>query len=113
MRIVIIDAVTGDSLGYGVPPPYESFSLTGPWYENPCDGAWHGWYESAEYWFNLMGYSCEGIVWPEKWNIQSHVQGTSTGMFYELAHGGSSYFAAGCIGESYFEYTNASDIGSL
>lgn len=112
MRIVVIDAVTGDSLGYGVPPPYGSFSLTGPWYENPCDGAWHGWYESAEYWFNLMGYSCEGIVWPTKGHIQSHIQNTSTGMFYELAHGGSSYFAGGCIGESNFEYTNASDIES-
>jgi len=112
MRIVIVDAVTGDSLGYGVPPPYSSFSLTGPWYDDPCEGAWISWYESAEYWFNMMGYSCEGIVWPAKGTIQGHVQSTSTGMFYELAHGGSSSFANGCIGGTYFEYTTAGDIES-
>jgi hypothetical protein len=112
MRIVIIDAVTGDSLGYGVPPPYSSFSLTGPWYDDPCSGSWDSWYESAEYWFNLMGYSCEAVVWPSSGIIQGHVQSTSTGMFYELAHGGSSSFANGCIGGTSFEFTTASDIES-
>ena len=112
IRIVIIDAVTGDSLGYGVPPPYASFSLTGPWYDDPCEGAWHSWYESAEYWFNMMGYSCEGIVWPAKGIIQGHVQSTSTGMFYELAHGGSSSFANGCAGGTYFVYSTSGNIES-
>ncbi|UCC81203.1 MAG: hypothetical protein JSW64_07565, partial [Candidatus Zixiibacteriota bacterium] len=77
MRIVIIDAATGDSLGYGVPPPYSSFSLTGPWYDDPCEGAWTGWYQSAEYWFNLMGYNCEAVAWPAKGVIQGHVQSMS------------------------------------
>ena len=31
-------------------------------------------------------------------------------MFYELAHGGSSYFANGCTGGTNFEYTTAGDI---
>ncbi|UCE67238.1 MAG: hypothetical protein JSU85_04280 [Candidatus Zixiibacteriota bacterium] len=112
MRIVIVDAVTGDSLGYGVPPPYESFSLTGPWYPDPCSGGWLDWYESAEYWFNLMGYSCEAILRPEKGIIQGHVQSTSTGMFYELAHGGSNVFVSGCIDGTNYELTRASDIES-
>jgi hypothetical protein len=110
MQIVVIDAVTGDSLGYGIPPPYTSFSFSGPQYESPCDGVWQGWYQSAEYWFNMLGYDCNGTVWPAKTTIQNHVQSMTTGMFYELAHGGSSYFANGCIGESYYEFTNASDI---
>jgi hypothetical protein len=110
MRIVVIDAATGDSLGYGVPPPYASFSMTGPCYDDPCEGAWISWYESAEYWFNMMGYSCEGIIWPERGDIQGHVQSTTTGMFYELAHGGSSSFANGCIGGTSYEFTTAGDI---
>ncbi|UCC79628.1 MAG: hypothetical protein JSW64_15410, partial [Candidatus Zixiibacteriota bacterium] len=77
MRIVIIDAASGDSLGYGVPPPYSSFSLTGPWYDDPCEGAWTAWYQSAEYWFNLMGYNCEAVAWPAKGVIQGHVQSMS------------------------------------
>ncbi len=111
-KIVIVDAVTGDLLGYGVPPPYSSFSFSGPWYEYPCEGTWQSWYESAEYWFNAMGYSCEAVEWPTGGEIQSHIQNTSTGMFYELAHGGSDYFANGCTGRDYFEYTTASDIES-
>ena len=112
MRIAIIDAVTGDFLGYGVPPPYTSFSLSGPWYEYPCQGAWDSWYESAEYWFNAMGYACDAEEWPTRGIIQNSIQNTSVGMFYEIAHGGSYYFANGCAGGNYFEFTDAGDIES-
>ena len=112
MRIAIIDAVMGDFLGYGIPPPYSSFSLSGPWYEYPCEGTWVSWYQNAEYWFNAMGYPCEAEEWPTRGMIQNSIQNTTVGMFYELAHGGSYYFANGCIGGSYFEYTEASDIES-
>jgi hypothetical protein len=112
MRIAIIDAVTGGFLGYGVPPPYESFSLSGPWYEHPCEGTWEDHYRNAEYWFNAMGYPCDAKEWPTRESIQRHVQSTTSGMFYELAHGGSYYFANGCIDGSYFDFTESSDIES-
>ncbi|UCC79630.1 MAG: IPTL-CTERM sorting domain-containing protein, partial [Candidatus Zixiibacteriota bacterium] len=44
--------------------------------------------------------------------IQGHVQSMSTGMFYELAHGGSGSFANGCIGGTSYEFTTASNIES-
>lgn len=112
IRIAIVDAVTGDFLGYGIPPPYSSFSFSGPWYEYPCEGTWVSWYQNAAYWFNAMGYSCDAEEWPTRGTIQNSIQNTSVGMFYELAHGGSYYFASGCVDGSYFEYTESSDIES-
>lgn len=112
MRIAIIDAVTGDFLGFGAPPPYSSFSLSGPWYEYPCEGTWDSWYQNAEFWFNAMGYICDAEEWPTRGMIQNHIQNTSTGMFYELAHGASDYFANGCTDGTYFESTFAGDIES-
>jgi len=110
--VVIIDAVTGHFLGYGIPPPYESFSFSGPQYDYPCAGVWDNWYENAESWFNTMGYSCDTEEWPVLAEVQSSIQNNSTGMFYELAHGGSDYFASGCSGGSVYEYTHASYIES-
>jgi hypothetical protein len=95
--VTIIDATDGKILGYGVPPPYTGFSLSGPWYFNPCDGSWNSHYQNAEYWFNTMGYYTEGVIWPTEEKVRSHVQSCSTAMFYEMAHGGSYTFASGCL----------------
>jgi hypothetical protein len=59
-----------------------------------------------------MGYSTEEVEWPTESKVQSHVQSHETAMFYELAHGGSNYFASGCTGGYYAEYTSASEIES-
>ena len=59
-----------------------------------------------------MGYSTEEIIWPEQWEVQDRVQSTTVAMFYELAHGGSSSFASGCIGGEAYETTFASEIES-
>ncbi|MFH1038676.1 MAG: hypothetical protein V1789_08440, partial [PVC group bacterium] len=108
--VVIIDAVTGDFLGYGVPPPYDAFSLTGPQNSGPCSGSWTLWYKNAETWFNTMGYPCEAIEWPAEAEVQGHIGSYTTGMFYELAHGGSTYFKSGCTGGTTYEYTRASEV---
>ncbi|MBN2561412.1 MAG: hypothetical protein JXQ75_10830 [Phycisphaerae bacterium] len=108
--VTVIDAVAGVILGNGVPPPYTAFSLTGPWYFSPCSGGWTDWSENAESWFNTMGYSTEEVLWPTQAKIQSHIQSNETAMFYELAHGGSDYFASGCVGGNDPEYTTASEI---
>lgn len=108
--ITIIDAVTGEVLGYGVPPPYKGFSLSGPQYSNPCSGVWTAWYQNAEYWFNTMGYPTEAVEYPDESKVRSHIQSTKTAMFYELAHGGSTSFASGCIDGTYYELTLPDEI---
>ena len=108
--VTIIDAITGEKLGYGIPPSYTAFSLTGPTDGYPCSGGWYGWAQNAEYWFNTMGYDTEYVVWPTEEKVKSHIQSNETAMFYELAHGGSTSFSNGCIGGQSYESTYASEI---
>jgi hypothetical protein len=72
--ITIIDAVTGAVLGNGIPPPYEGFSLSGPWDFNPCSGTWTSWRQNAASWFATMGYSTESAAWPTESQVRGHVQ---------------------------------------
>jgi len=122
----IIDAVSGEFLGYAVPPPqYTGFSLTGPTCHagckdpktgkpicTACCGAWTSHYQNAASWFSKMGYTTESVTWPTESKVRSHVQSTLTAVLYELAHGGSSAFASGCSGGKYYEQTTASEVKS-
>ncbi|MFC2108711.1 CARDB domain-containing protein [Candidatus Bipolaricaulota bacterium] len=121
----IIDAVTGEFLGYAVPPPYTGFSLTGPHhpgnYHHPttgelvcanCCGSWDPWYQNAASWFTKMGYMTEVVKYPTEAKVQSHIQSLTTAVFYELAHGGSTGFASGCVGNTTYEHTSAAEIKS-
>ncbi|MHC4483011.1 MAG: hypothetical protein ACYSW4_05640, partial [Planctomycetota bacterium] len=98
ITVTVIDAVEGRISGYGVPPPYTAFSLTGPiyWEEEDCSDGWDDWYENARDWFNTMGYDTEAIRWPTEDKVKSHIQSDETVMFYELAHGGSDSFSNAC-----------------
>ena len=108
--VAIIDAMEEKILGYGISPPYTAFSLTGPWYCDPCWGAWTSWHKNAESWFNKMGYSTEAAEWPTEEKVKSHVQSVGTAMFYELAHGGDTGFVSGCPDGNNFEYTSTSEV---
>jgi len=110
MIVTIIDAITGEKLGYGIPPPYTAFSLSGPCYFYPCSGAWNDWYKNAETWFNTMGYSTESVEWPTETRVRNHIQSIETAMFYEIAHGDSTCFVSGCLDGSDYEFTYASEI---
>jgi hypothetical protein len=101
ITVTVIDAVEGRIAGYGVPPPYTAFSLTGPTdlYEE-CAGGWDEWYENARDWFNTMGYNTEAIRWPTESEVKSHIQSDTTVMFYELAHGWWESFANACWDET-------------
>ena len=112
--VSIIDAVTGQDLGRGIPPPYESFSLTGPTdLTGSCSGSWAAWASSAENWYNAMGYPCEKITWPTRATIQTHaIQNSYDVLFYELAHGGYWYFSNAC-GQSVVPADIKAWIGSL
>ncbi len=108
--VTVVDAVTGTIAGPGIPPPSAGFSLTGPWYEGPCSGSWSSWSGNAKTWFEIMGYPTGEIIWPTEAELSSHVQDSDVALFYELAHGGSSYFGSGCDGGTAIHYTTASNI---
>ncbi len=105
-EITAVDAVTGDVLGPGVPPPFTAYSLTGPIYFGPCASSWNPWSSNAMQWFNLMGYTTEHVVWPGEVEVQAAIQSSDVALFYELAHGGSNSFANGCSGGQYAVSTN-------
>lgn len=108
--ITVIDAITGEQLGYGTPPPqFTGFSFSGPQYSTPCSGTWKSWYLNASEWFETMGYPTEAVEYPAKEKVQSHIQNTKTAMFYEVAHGDSSGFSSDC---SPTGYITASEIRS-
>ncbi|MBD3368511.1 MAG: T9SS type A sorting domain-containing protein [Candidatus Eisenbacteria bacterium] len=109
-HVTIVDAVTGERLGPGVPPPAGGYSLTGPWYDNPCDGGWTAWSGNAHTWFETMGYPTDETLWPTQAEVQAYVQSETTAVFYELAHGGSFSFGSGCTGGTAYETTYASEI---
>ena len=95
----IVDAVSGEILGEGVPPPRAGFSLTGPQEFQPCMYSWWWWAENARYWFEAMGYPTEMIEWPTAAEVKGHIQSDLIALFYELAHGDSDVFQSGCSAE--------------
>jgi hypothetical protein len=97
VTLTVIDAVTGDRLGHGVPPPYNAYSLAGP---ASCDlgQIYTPWSENAASWFNTMGYDTDIDSLPTYEEIKAHVRSDSTALFYELAHGGWSGIQINCEG---------------
>ena len=76
-KVTVIDAVEGGILGYGVPPPFDAFSLTGPEKHTPCSEAWDAYYTDAADWFTLMGYFTEpwsGPMRPRYGAISSRIR---------------------------------------
>ena len=95
--VTIIDAVTGEKLGYGVPPPSDGLAIHGPdWGACPQDPIWYNHAENARSWFATMGYNATRIGNASDWDVQSRIQSDSLAMFYELDHGGSSGFHNQC-----------------
>jgi parallel beta-helix repeat protein len=113
LELIVFDAVTGRELGTGITPPYTAYSQTGPTDNNPCSGNWDEWANNARNWYNAMGYSTYRINWPSLATVQSVVQSSSISMFYELDHGGSTYYSTGCQGDgNNYQNLYATDIGT-
>ena len=93
--VTILDAVTGQDLGRGVPPPYEGYALAGPdW--GSCDPYYTPWAENAEDWFEDMGYNTQMQDTPDEAVVQARVGSDDIAVFYELAHGNSYSFHHNC-----------------
>jgi hypothetical protein len=113
--IGIVDAVTGDYLGEGVPPPYAGFSITGPIEFQPCQDGWYSWAGNARSWFDTMGYPTEYVVWPSNEEFRGHVQSTETAVIYEIAHSDDYVgyaFESGCVGGEHMEIVTAAAVRS-
>jgi hypothetical protein len=97
MILTIIDALTGEKLGHGIPPPYEGFTQYGPdWGDCPQPPIYYAYAENARIWFEDMGYSTESVGNASDAKVQSHIQTDQTAMFYELDHGGSTSYHNQC-----------------
>ena len=104
MIITIIDAVTGELLGDGVPPPApEGYSLSGPMVHDItlCVAPWNQHYKGAAEWFERMGYETVAQAFPNTPVIGNQLQTDGVAVFYELAHGGSWGFRNGCPAYTY------------
>jgi len=99
-KISVIDAVTGKYLGEGISPPsYTGFALQGPeeYMNGACElGEWNEWQDSAEDWFNTMGYNTRTAINPEKSEIMTHLQSFDTAVYYHIAHGKWDEFVSNC-----------------
>ena len=101
--LTVIDAMTGEKLGYGIPAPYEGLSIHGPDHDPPqgggCDNdnpLWYNHAKNAHDWFETMDYNTIQIGSATGAQVQSHIQSDTTVMFYELDHGGSTSFKNRC-----------------
>ncbi len=95
--ITVVDAVTGEVLGNGIPPPAEGLSIHGPdWGACPQSPIWYDWAKNARDWFETMGYDTDQIGNASEATIQGYVTSDNTVMFYELDHGGATSFHNRC-----------------
>lgn len=97
--VTIIDAMTGEKLGYGIPPPSEGMSIHGPDHPPNCDNdnpLWSNHAQNAHDWFETMGYDTIKSGSATGLSIQWYIQSDDGVMFYELDHGGSTSFKNRC-----------------
>jgi|GEM_PF-1072176 len=97
--LTVVDAITGEVLGNGVPPPYQGLSIHGPDHDPNCDNnhpLWYPWAQNAHDWFETMGYDTVRIPSATQEEIEGHIQSDETVMLYELDHGGSASFKIRC-----------------
>jgi hypothetical protein len=104
--LTVIDSVTGEKLGIGIPPPQDAYAFTGPTDSTPpCSGSWGAWVTNANNWFITLGYVSTSATWPTSSVIQSKVQDSHVELIYEFGHGGSTSFLSACQ-----QYTTAQNI---
>jgi len=97
-RTILYD-INENKIGYGPTLPSEGFLLSGP---DGGDDVWNSWRTSAEFWYKRWVDSYTSIFSPyPPSQISPRVSDPDTELFYELAHGSSSYFQA-CSSTRYY-----------
>lgn len=97
LAITVIDAVTGELLGDGVPPPSEGQAIGGPDHGACPQPVYYGTYASnADSWFDTMGYTSDYIGNASETDVYYHLRSDDGVMFYELCHGDHNDFLNRC-----------------
>jgi len=96
---IVVDSITGEILGNGVPPPYNALAIGGPDHGSCAEYYYDPYALNAQSWFNTMGYSTEALDNPDEPLIQAHISNCETALFYELCHGDSYGFRNDCTGD--------------
>jgi len=97
LSIVAVDAVTGELLGNGLPPPSEGQAIGGPdWGACPMPVLYGAYASNADSWFDTMGYTSDYIGNASETKVYNHLRSDDGVMFYELCHGGSTSFHNSC-----------------
>jgi hypothetical protein len=95
--ISVVDAVTGELLGNGVPPPSEGQAIGGPDHGACPQPVYYGAYASnADSWFDTMGYTSDYIGNASETDVYYHLRSDDGVMFYELCHGDHNDFINRC-----------------
>jgi hypothetical protein len=100
----ILYNLDGNKIGNGVPAPYKGFSLSG-FHEEGYPDPWINWRLNADSWFVKWCDSTTSMSFPTPATISSFISDPDYELFFEIAHGGSSYFQA-----TQTEYYYASDV---
>jgi PKD repeat protein len=97
----------GELIGSGISAPSErkGFSLSGYCQESSPD-CWIAWRQNADNWYAKWSQETTSISLPTPSTISSYISDPAYHLFYELAHGASTYFQADSPGSNYY----ASDV---
>ena len=82
----LVDAVTGETVGHGTPPPSSNATAISGYcagYNDP----WASYRANAASYFNRWGYSAWNVYGPSKASVGSKIRNKSYKMHYALAHG--------------------------
>ncbi|MEE4111943.1 MAG: hypothetical protein V2I40_03950 [Desulfobacteraceae bacterium] len=97
LAITVVDAVTGELLGNGLPPPSEGQAIGGPNWGDCPQPVYYGAYASnADSWFDTMGYTSDYIGNASETDVYNHLRSDDGVMFYALCHGGATSFHNRC-----------------
>ena len=102
----VVDAVTGETVGHGTPPPVNNATAISGYcagYNDP----WKAYRANAASYFNRWGYAAWNVYAPSKSSVGAAVRNKDYKMWYCLAHGDSNRFQL-----SSRTYVYASDIRS-
>ena len=103
---ILVDE-TGEQIGKGIPAPSDrkGFSLSGYCQDSSPD-CWIAWRQNADNWYAKWTQETKSISLPTPSTISSYISDPAYHLFYELAHGASTYFQADSPGSYYY----ASDV---
>ncbi len=99
--------LTGQHIGNGIPTPTNrnGFSLSGYCQDSSPD-CWIQWRQNADTWYSKWCDETNSVSLPTPSVISSFISDSDYDLFYELAHGASTYFQADSPGSYYY----ASDV---